>query len=181
MVFCNYCRALNPDDAVYCRTCGRTVRFSTDAPAMENTEPAADVMSPPFTLPATDHAVGTNAASSESASQPDHFAITEVVSKGTDTAVAETDSLPSNVNSSTTLTIYGTLGQRFTAYFADLIVIYLLVIIVYFVSALVQSPLPTGEGDSELLTFACLFLHDCCSDRLSHDARQIHPRPRSSL
>jgi|SRR5579883_760627 len=159
MVFCNYCRALNPDDAVYCRTCGRTVRFSTDAPAMENTEPAADVMSPPFTLPATDHAVGTNAASSESASQPDHFAITEVVSKGTDTAVAETDSLPSNVNSSTTLTIYGTLGQRFTAYFADLIVIYLLVIIVYFVSALVQSPLPTGEGDSELLTFACLFLY----------------------
>jgi hypothetical protein len=45
---------------------------------MENAELAAVIASPPvapFTLPATDHAVGTDAASSESTSQPDHVQI----------------------------------------------------------------------------------------------------------
>lgn len=160
-MFCNYCRGLNPDDAVYCRTCGRTIVFSTDAPTMENAQPTP-VTPPavtPFTLGVAGHAVATDAASSEGTSQPDHSTITEVVSRTTDTAVAEPYALPSNLSSSTMPTIYGTLGQRFTAYFADLIVIYLLVILVYFVSALVQSPLPAGDGDSELMTFACLFLY----------------------
>lgn len=168
-MFCNYCRAPNPDDAVYCRTCGRTIRFSADAPAMENTELSAVIASPPvapFMLPATDHAVGTDAASSESTSQPDHSGITEVVSNGTDTAVAETDSLPSNLNSSTMPTIYGTLGQRFTAYFADLIVVYLLVFLVYLASGVVQHPLP--EGDATLLTFACLFLYMIAAQTTYH-------------
>src|SRR5271168_603391 len=25
-MFCNYCRALNPDDAIYCSRCGRTIQ-----------------------------------------------------------------------------------------------------------------------------------------------------------
>ena len=28
-MFCNYCRALNPNDAVYCSACGRTISFSS--------------------------------------------------------------------------------------------------------------------------------------------------------
>src|SRR5271157_1085514 len=28
-MFCNYCRALNPNDAVYCSACGRTITFSS--------------------------------------------------------------------------------------------------------------------------------------------------------
>jgi hypothetical protein len=28
-MFCNYCRALNPNDATYCSACGRTISFST--------------------------------------------------------------------------------------------------------------------------------------------------------
>jgi hypothetical protein len=27
-MYCNYCRQLNPNDAVYCRECGRTIRSS---------------------------------------------------------------------------------------------------------------------------------------------------------
>ncbi len=69
------------------------------------------------------------------------------------------DPLASTPDLSSIPIVYGTLGQRFTAYLADLIVIYLLIIIVYFVSALVQSPLPTGEGDAQLLWLACLFVY----------------------
>jgi|SRR5579883_393980 hypothetical protein len=29
-MFCNYCRALNPDDSIYCSSCGQTIKVSPD-------------------------------------------------------------------------------------------------------------------------------------------------------
>ena len=34
-MFCNYCRAVNPDDAVYCNSCGRTIQKPVEANGAE--------------------------------------------------------------------------------------------------------------------------------------------------
>ena len=52
-MFCNYCRALNPNDAVYCSACGRTITFSVshgEDPPREHERPPEIVNRPPEAL-----------------------------------------------------------------------------------------------------------------------------------
>jgi hypothetical protein len=53
--------------------------------------------------------------------------------------------------------VYGSLGQRFTAYFADLIVIYLIIFVAYFLSGVTGKALPTDDGAYYLVFFIALF------------------------
>ena len=72
---------------------------------------------------------------------------------------AEASSVETKQETGLSLPVYGSLGHRFTAYFADLIVIYLIVIAAYFVSAIFKLPLSAGEGESQIVTFVALFVY----------------------
>lgn len=161
-MFCNYCRTLNPDDAVYCRTCGRTIRFSSDAPPTENAQPAngttLPTVAPPMTPSASDHAAANNPELS-TAAPFDDSAHADIDPSATDIAADDANSAPPKPGPPAAPVTYGTLGQRFTAYFADLAVVYLLVFIAYFVSGAIQSPLPSGDGGTEAMFLVCLFLY----------------------
>src|SRR5271157_5173223 len=45
-MFCNYCRAPNPDDCAYCSACGRAIRPSTNLPK-EAANEQPDNVNPP--------------------------------------------------------------------------------------------------------------------------------------
>ncbi len=55
--------------------------------------------------------------------------------------------------------MYGTMGHRFTAYFADLIVIYFVFFIFYVVVGALNLPVTADEGVSSLVWFVTLFTY----------------------
>jgi len=59
--------------------------------------------------------------------------------------------------SGTVLPLYGTMSQRFAAYLADLVVIYLIIFGAYFLSGAVGKELPGGDGAFYLIFFIVLF------------------------
>ena len=256
-MFCNYCRALNPNDAVYCSTCGQTVRSASqsgknepnllesvkqtperDAPTTEPPTNATVIGNPsPLDTTITPKNIGnaTSAAASPKASDhvkelssweyekigdeelaqlraayqkvrvpPNQALQNELERRSHRKDMAEqqvghasdsdtiadsrphsrpilssgqgqllsgkiresvpqhaSDSLPAAPmpDSSLVLPVYATMGQRFTAYFVDLIVIYLIVIAVYFAATALHLPLSASEGESQLLGFLALFIY----------------------
>ncbi len=56
-------------------------------------------------------------------------------------------------------TKYGRLGGRFTAYFVDIIVIYFIVFVFYFVSAAVKLPVTAEQGEAQLVYFCVLLVY----------------------
>lgn len=162
-MFCNYCRALNPEDALYCSACGRTIRLSPNAAKTQDALQNGDSISPPIELILPQSQNQTSLLQDDlprEAIEPTVQSTTTESAPSADPAV-ETgrNGPPSAPNSSPGLVVYGTLGQRFTAYLVDLIVIYLLVFIVYFISGALHAPLPAGEGDSQLLFFVSLLVY----------------------
>ena len=115
--------------------------------------------------------------------------ISPAVTQGSPTAEPPTSS-PHAVDSSPeskddaglSMPVYGSLGHRFTAYFADLIVIYLLVITVYFVSAMFQLSLSASDGESKVVTFIAIFIYMVIAQSAYHTTigKYIH-RIGSSL
>lgn len=249
-MFCNYCRAPNPDDAVYCAACGQAVwhpaktqtdeltgvRSSSQSP-INSCVPSSQPSEKPFAareigasgpevaradnqaktpppksgdLSSSDYEkmsdvelaqiqdayakvrVSPNAAllkeleRRSQKSEPANRGNVGVASIKTELmpgAVPSTPSIreipqgvPANNSFDTnsdakvsspettqetglSLPIYASLGKRFTAYFSDLIVIYLIAIAAYFVSAIFQLPLSASEGGSQAVTFVALFIY----------------------
>jgi uncharacterized RDD family membrane protein YckC len=249
-MFCNYCRAPNPDDAVYCAACGQAVwhpsepqtderigaRTSSQSPAntripspprLEKPQAAAEIsvngtpvaraetqvkIPPPKSsdLSSLDYErmsdeelaqiqsayakvrVSPNAALMKELERRLHKSVSvNLVDVGT--ARIQTEPLPARVSTTPTtaanpehasandsfgtspnveatsgetnhgtglsLPVFGSLGHRFTAYFADLIVIYLIVITVYIISTIFQLPLSASEGESQVVTFVAIFVY----------------------
>jgi uncharacterized RDD family membrane protein YckC len=196
-MFCNYCRAPNPNDAVYCSVCGRTIKLAPDKTEAElptqgdeNTSRIAGVpvlrslqeqestatsidqhgekkdsktsipnipFVPSLTAESGDHKLSSNPdeVTAPTVGQSESLPITHAA------VYSEPDSstLTSASGASLALPVYGTMGQRFIAYFADLIVVYLIVIAVYFFSAAIQLPLSASEDESKLLAFIALFVY----------------------
>jgi uncharacterized RDD family membrane protein YckC len=245
-MFCNYCRAPNPDDAVYCAACGQAVwhppepqtderlgaRTSSQSPAtspppLDKAQAAKEIGASETHVPRADTHVKTTPPKSGDLSGLDyekmsdeelaqiqaaygkvrvspnaallkeleHRTHTPLSTNRADIGAAriQTEPVPADVaatppapaipldapakdsfdtspNAEATwvetnqgmglsLPVYGSLGHRFTAYFADLIVIYLIVITVYIVSTIMQLPLSASEGESQVVTFVALFVY----------------------
>jgi RDD family len=140
-MYCNYCRALNPKDAIYCSACGRTIstvpndlqgQFST---ASTPTEPA---MAPSLVPMVTQGEVQTS----------------EPISFGTN-GVRTTPSEPITVDAP----VYGTLGHRFTAYFADLVVIYFIALLFHVAASALNLPVDSEGGEPQVVWFGLLILY----------------------
>ena len=266
-MFCNYCRAPNPDDCVYCSACGRAIRPSASVPKEEvnqrpdnahsssgsrtsnspiglkpdvrlgtqpttagpqanqgipNGSPNANTLSPPTSAQFSNRNYGEmsdeqlahiQAAYERVRVSPDAALVNEIGrralnNKSTDvltnsppdlrnelsTRHSASPALTPNPGSHLTqlsepivpplnavpaptgsehnpvapLPVYGSLGNRFTAYLADLIVIYLVVIAVYFSTTLLKLPLSTDEGISQLVTFVTIFVYMIIAQSLYH-------------
>lgn len=242
-MYCNYCRSLNPDDAVYCSACGRTIKLSAektkqpvqssqhfDLPSDEKTlsakehqesqnlqPPTPTIIVPPSTNELqdlggykwdlekmTDEELEQLRESYEKLRVKPSQAVqrelekrsrkTDLTGKGdrlppdsqverfqhskTETSFApsvptlepkpggqSTDntkkaSLPSPESKpSLEFKEYAKLGPRFTAYFADVIVIYFILIGFYFVTALLKLPLTAEEDEVTLVWICALFVY----------------------
>lgn len=138
VIFCNYCRASNPSDALYCSTCGREIYRPNTAilGSSERAEAAAVARSNSLTAQAAKASLGAVG----SALRPRSEAADQAVPSGAESSQflvsASTAPLP----------VYATMSQRLGAYIADFIVIYLAVYCAYFVSAFIGHPLPS-END----------------------------------
>ena len=51
-MYCNYCRSLNPDDAIYCSLCGRNIGLATDK-SPDQTQTGKPTAIPPLIVPST--------------------------------------------------------------------------------------------------------------------------------
>ena len=63
---------------------------------------------------------------------------------------------------------YGTMGHRFTAYFADLIVIYFIALIFYVLVFALKLPLTAEEGESQIVWFCILVLYMFLAQAVYH-------------
>ena len=140
-MYCNYCRALNPEDAIYCRVCGRTIN------------PAADKLdSQPQIASATE--TPSIAAPVPATVQKDEVQPGATISLGNEhgsTTMAQAVTVDAPV--------YGTIGHRFTAYFADLIVIYFMALLFYIAAFALNLPVDSEGGQAQLVWFGLLILY----------------------
>jgi len=135
-ICCGHCRAPIPNDARYCTKCGQEV-YRADALASGPSAPVARATGSKWlTMPSTGVSFGAVGAG--------HRPGPEVA----DQAVPSGAESPQSVVSASTapLSVYATMAQRFGAYIADLIVIYLAVYCTYFVSGFIGHPLPSENG-----------------------------------
>jgi len=256
-MFCNYCRALNPNDAIYCSVCGQTVRSPSETGKSKPNVQEATEQTPdrgtPLTEPLTNaaligapssfdptsglknagnvtppaesrktngHVKGLSAWEYEKMGdeeleqvraayqkvrvppnqalqrelerrsnrkdppeqQPGQDSDSDTIAnampesgpivssdQGQPQSGAIRESVPQNdadflpaapkPDSSLVLPVYATMGQRFTAYLVDLIIVYLIVISIYFASAAFHLPLSASEGESQTLGFLALFVY----------------------
>jgi uncharacterized RDD family membrane protein YckC len=205
-MFCNYCRAVNPDDAIYCNSCGRTIQKSAEnSSAEQSAKPAtADSIlksaTPPevpndskrqISVVTTDSVEELSPSPMSSADLDSSVSITDAASDTKPGSVATLTSEQSTTGTSIVcprckltnpdtaqrcdcgyefgaeavndgshfFPIYATMGQRFTAYFADLIIVYLIAIVAYVVFAALQIPLSEDEGVSKLIFFLVLMIY----------------------
>src|SRR5579885_133188 len=249
-MFCNYCRAPNPDDAVYCSACGQAVLHASEkrtqeqpvvhnatqipstqkkgdssgkesqgteesvasgaflsgaaAPVTTDQPKASDLSSLNYQGMTEEELAQIQAAYAKVRVSPNAALLKELERRSRQQAAtnrADVDARktlseplseaagPSTPQAATTipfaaapessapghdsgssgnvatletplsLPVYGSLGHRFTAYFADLVVIYLIVIAAYFVSAIFQLPLSASEGESQAVTFVAIFVY----------------------
>src|SRR2546425_4908742 len=170
-MYCNYCRSLNPNDAVYCSVCGRTISLIPDTHASQTqvgnaAEMPPTAAPPPATVRRDDEQTGPGMNPGEEhdiqgmaappipvpTSASEQEKLTEVpttrVVESVQAAKSGLLSSPTKLESSSLVPVYGTMGQRFTAYFADLIVIYFVFLIFYVVVAALNLPLTANEGEA---------------------------------
>src|SRR5258708_1438280 len=117
-MFCNYCRALNPNDAVYCSACGQTIRVSAETQAQERKTQEGLAGQSTGSIPPPTRALPEESAVAPAVTESDN---PQNQAKQNDSDMAQTITSEPPI-SSLVLPTYGTMGQRFTAYFADLIV-----------------------------------------------------------
>jgi len=168
-MFCNYCRAVNPEDAVYCSACGRTIRLRSEESGSRQIAQVSENGSPPVAV------VAAEVPKTEPEPTPVEIPAATIPAPllnqpealTADAATSRKVILPSGQQPAIYLT-YGTMGQRFAAYFADLIVIYLIVVFVSFLAAAFEHPLPTSEGASELMVFVVLFVYMIVAQAIYH-------------
>ncbi len=181
-MYCNYCRALNPNDAVYCSKCGRTISRTlnsdeADAETHKATGPLPIDTPSPFSirqkdelpsahinLESTSDARKTSAplvpVPTSTSELPLHDeSVTAPVLGNARDGESGIPSFPAKLDSSLPVPVYGSMGKRFTAYFADLIAIYFLALIFYVVAFAFQLPVTGNEGESQAVWFAALFVY----------------------
>jgi len=170
-MYCNYCRSLNPNDATYCRACGRTV--SLDLNTLENQTQAGETAEPPVVAPSSapsqqrDGQTTSNIESrkvndtqrnpTEQKQQAEY--LPTLVAETVHVAESEFLSSQTSPGPSSLVPVYGTMGHRFTAYFADFIVIYFIAVIFYVVAFALKLPVTANEGESQLVWLGTLFVY----------------------
>jgi hypothetical protein len=208
-MFCNYCRATNPTDAVYCSACGQTIgasedrekqreneRIKTPSKTSEETvtQPTRTGLSAAELEKLTDTELDelwsahskiqvlpsqnlqeelrrravrrVETAATEPAPQPRRDPVpassldaiaAQIQSRaaGNAAAIQVAENSSSFINEPSIL-VYGTFGRRFTAYFADLILVYFVAIIAYVLSFAFHLPLSGSEGESQLVFWIAL-------------------------
>ena len=247
-IYCNYCRQLNRNDAIYCSACGRTIRISTEraeqsvqssetphvlsnatSPSTQrhqeyqnHQQTTPSIIVPPYSNELQD--LAPKALQSElgkrglgNVSQATHVKTEQELvghkRKGTTASQITAGTIPSHeprnnstaerLNSSvptpalapsvtgvykpfvspanavviqteskpceaSPLPVYGTIRERSKAYFADLIVIYLIVIAVYFVPMLFKLSLSTDQGTDLLVIYVVMFVYMIVAQSLYH-------------
>ena len=181
-MYCNYCRSLNPNNAVYCSACGRTIRMplekNENQAEVGNVAEAPSIVAPaPATVHQDDEQTGPNmnpgegrdtqrmasppipvpASASEQQKRTEYLP-TPVV-EGAQAGESGVPSSPTKLDSRSLVPVYGSMGRRFTAYFADVIVIYFIVFLFYVVTIALKLPITANEGESQLVWLGTLFVY----------------------
>lgn len=181
-MYCNYCRSLNPNDAVYCSACGRTISLASETHESQTqvgkaAETPSIVAPPRATVHQDDEHTGQDMNPREGhdtqGMAPPQIPVPTSASEqqqGTEylpTPVVESapagesgvPSSPSRLDSCSVFPVYATMGRRFTAYFADLVVIYFIAVIFYALAFAFKLPITANEGESQLVWLATLFVY----------------------
>jgi uncharacterized RDD family membrane protein YckC len=183
-MYCVYCGADNPNCARFCRSCGQPVENIAPLPsdelkamaaaAPQGTGVPADASAPemhsvaPVAMPET-----TNQQNSVTPVSGMTGSAVAPVSLGPTHQVRETgQDSTTNASAAFTPVTYGTLSERLGAYIADLIVIYLIVFGVYFVSGLLgvfgKGFLSGAESEAKAIFFVALFIYMTTSLTVCH-------------
>ncbi len=180
-MFCNYCGAENPEDALYCSTCGRPITRAAAPPqtssgASSPTLEIATAKTETSVVKPAEHWEEPKPTPIEAPRMIEGRECPKCGSKATVMVEELADSDRWLCHSCgkkwrpgpADVARYGSMWERFTAYCADVVVIYLIVFGIYFVSGLVKRPL-SGEGvESQGIYFMVLFAYMVVSQVAYH-------------
>jgi hypothetical protein len=181
-LFCNYCRSLNRNDAIYCSACGRTIRSASpeSRAQTDNVAETLDASEPVRTIEPFNRSEILLTPDSESKQSATHTSsdispIARVLSpaglevpadpspsehRDTTPAVRSTASSgAADLAFQQNVPAYASMGRRFTAYLVDLIVSYFVFLVACVLAFALKLPIKTDGAEPQLLWVGALFLY----------------------